>query len=115
MKPLIENEDCFTVDVFDYEEDRLVRWKSDTDFNHFQRNFKWSDHNIGFWYEDYNKALKFVRGLVKEGPLATEDTKQTLISTTRWSEDGILIKNLKKLQDEKQWDIIHFCVDQKLV
>ena len=94
--------------VFDYEEGRLIRWTAGTYVNHFQRSFDHIDFRQS--KDDLKKMLQIVRELLEERPPTKEDTKQTLVNTIGHYDE--LIKSLRRIQDEKNWDVIHFCVDQ---
>ena len=60
LKPLLRTPECFIINLFDWEEDRILQLRENTNLNHIQRNFRDDDR---YYYKNnplYERALKFL-------------------------------------------------------
>ena len=118
LKPLIQNEACYIINIYDWQEDRVFQLREDFNYNHIERLVLAPVERINidddeeFKYKSEPKAnarepnvMKFVKRLSNE---ATKTLmKQTIVDMSATSGH----KYLKKLQIEKNWDVIVFCYE----
>ena len=109
LKPMIRNEACFNINLYDYEEDRVIRLKENTSFNHLYSCFASDDWKINYG-SGFGRKINFVERLSKDGPTAVNHAIETLVLMQRRNGFGnYMAQHIEILQKHQKWDVILFC------
>ena len=112
MKELIENEDCYLVNIYLPNEDRSVRFRKNTTINRIHRSFGMR-RNTHFDSIPYLTLYKFVKRLYEEPIIGNEFMRQTFVYIVYIpSFQKELLRPLSQLQNERNWEVvIHWLSD----
>ena len=109
---LVQNEACFTINVYLEKDGYVVQWRPETNFNHFGRNGILESGNYGKRIQA-NEASDFIWCLYKERLMGNDSAmRQTfvyLVDFTYVSPPTRQLILLKFLKYERLWDVIIFC------
>ena len=118
MKELIGNEDCYLVNIYLPDEDRVVRLTRNTSVNRIHRSFKFpfkvdwrvarSIHTRSNHFDSISnwKLDKFIEILYKEQIIGNKFTRQTFLLMTSYLRDSYSLRPLSQLQNKRSWKVI---------
>ena len=115
VSKLVFNEECFMINLYLPEEDRIIRLRKDTNLNNIERSFKLTPSRNGISIEDdikpieNNRTLRLIDNLRKEKILGNEGVKQSFVYMVDAAQQEEIYKKLRYLQNVMYWDVIIYC------
>ena len=103
IKELIEQEDCYMVNIYLPREDRAIRLTRNTSINRMYRSSMPELLREPF---QIRKFQNFANKLYDEPILGNEFVTQTFVLMTYHIDQPEFLKSLTRLQNERNWDVI---------
>ena len=109
LKEVIEKEDCYLINIYLPDEDRVVRLTRNTNVNRIYMSIEESGNNLGFISN--LELFKLVKTLSEEPIVGDKFMRQTFLYMISHVTEDDSFQPLSQLQNERNWAVIIYSTE----